>query len=113
MAETKKDQYHKQLAQLEALKQEAIAELESVLQAAQEHVERVQAELDELTGGTGTRGGKKPLVKTAKRVIDPNKPCSICGFATVPNHDARKHRAQEEKKAFTAKELSNLGLQKA
>ena len=50
--------------------------------------------------------------KTQVRQIDPNKPCAICKFATEPNHDSRKHRGQETKKAFTAKELEELGLKK-
>lgn len=41
-------------------------------------------------------------------------PCPICDFATDPPHDGRKHRAQgNKKKAFTASELSELGLEKA
>jgi hypothetical protein len=39
-------------------------------------------------------------------------PCSICGFETSPPHDARKHRSQMKKKAFTAAELTEKGLTK-
>lgn len=42
-----------------------------------------------------------------------NKPCPVCGFATNPGHDARKHRAQGDKKRpFTSKQLKELGLVK-
>jgi hypothetical protein len=40
-------------------------------------------------------------------------PCPICGFKTEPPHDARKHRGQgKRKRAFTAKQLQELGLKK-
>jgi hypothetical protein len=67
------------------------------------------------------RDGPFPMKKTTKgkgktgitRQRDPNKPCDLCGFATTPGHDARKHRGQgASKKAFTAKELEQLGLTK-
>ncbi len=48
------------------------------------------------------------------RSVDPNRPCPICGFKTIPPHDARAHRAQGDKKrAFTAEELTAKGLRKA
>lgn len=110
---SKIDEYRKQLKQIEDLRHTAIAELETMLKEAQGHVDRIQEELDQLTSA-GTRAGKKKASKTPKkRQIDPDKPCSICKFATVPNHDARKHRGQQDKKAFTVKELGNLGFQKA
>jgi hypothetical protein len=56
--------------------------------------------------GRGSRRGT--------RSVDPNRPCPICGFKTIPPHDARAHRAQgNKKKAFTAEELSAKGLAKA
>jgi hypothetical protein len=60
------------------------------------------------------RGVKGKSKKSGiKRHRDPNKPCDVCGFATDPGHDARKHRGQgDNKKAFTAKELEGLGLTK-
>jgi hypothetical protein len=68
-------------------------------------------------GGGGTI--PTPFKKKGKggkgitRHRDPNKPCDICGFATDPGHDARKHRGQgDSKKAFSAKELEALGLTK-
>ncbi len=41
-----------------------------------------------------------------------DEPCSVCGFKTAPLHDARSHRGQEPKKAFTSAELTAKGLQK-
>lgn len=40
-------------------------------------------------------------------------PCSVCGFKTLPLHDARSHRGQEPKKTFSAEELKTRGLSKA
>jgi len=92
----------KKQTELDALKAEAIAELEAIIADAQE-------KLDQLTGGIKTAPKSKPV----QRILDPNKPCSVCNFLTEPNHDARKHRSQgDNKKPFTAKELEELGLKK-
>jgi len=57
----------------------------------------------------GRKSGKTGI--TRKR--DPNAPCDVCGFATTPGHDGRKHRAQgKNKKAFTGAELEGFGLKK-
>ncbi len=53
--------------------------------------------------GRGT-GVKRPMS---------DKPCSICGFKTLPLHDARAHRSQETKKPFTAAELKARDLERA
>jgi hypothetical protein len=43
----------------------------------------------------------------------PDTPCRICGFRTNPPHDARKHRfSKAKKRAFTSKELTDLGMRK-
>lgn len=54
----------------------------------------------------------KPKAKAAPRATraPSNRPCKICGFATSPPHDARHHRHQEEKRAFTPEELQKRGL---
>ena len=55
-------------------------------------------------GGSGRKGTRQ--VKDAA--------CLVCKFKTSPPHDARKHRGQgKRKRAFTAEELKELGLQKA
>jgi hypothetical protein len=51
---------------------------------------------------------------TGTRTKDPNKPCSVCGFVTVPPHDGRVHRSQgDNKKPFTDAQLAGLGLKRA
>lgn len=40
-------------------------------------------------------------------------PCSVCGFKTNPLHDARSHRGQDPKKAFTADELKARTMTRA
>lgn len=97
------DEVLKKQQELESLKAEAIKELEQVIADA-------QAKLEQLTG-IGSRPTKKATAQ--KRAIDPKKPCDICGFATIPNHDARSHRNQDPKKAFTKTELEAKGLVKA
>ncbi len=57
----------------------------------------------------GKAPGKAP-VSTKGAVRD--APCSICGYKTSPPHDARAHRGQTKKKAFTAAELKDKGLTK-
>lgn len=53
-------------------------------------------------GGTSSRPG-----------VPPGAPCPICEFATNPPHDRRRHRAQgDRKRAFTDKQLEQLGLAK-
>lgn len=37
-------------------------------------------------------------------------PCGYCGFKTEPLHDKRSHRSQTKKRAFTDKELEQLGM---
>jgi hypothetical protein len=97
-------------------------------EAKKEAMAAVKAALADLNGlgfkyrlmeGDGGGSIPTPFKKAKKgksgitRHRDPNKPCDVCGFATDPGHDARKHRAQgENKKAFTAKELEERGLKK-
>jgi hypothetical protein len=57
--------------------------------------------------------GEAPRKKGTGR-IQAGKPCPICGFRTTPAHDARKHRfSKAKRRAFTARELADLGLRKA
>jgi hypothetical protein len=92
----------------------AKAEMESLFQAA---IDEQLAIIKEAEGRLSELGYGAPVRKAGKTGItrqrDPNAPCAICNFVTVPNHDARKHRGQgDSKKAFTAKELDELGLKK-
>jgi len=54
----------------------------------------------------------KPAKPAPKKDGEP-KPCSICGFITVPPHDGRAHRSQQSKAPFTEAELAALNLKKA
>jgi hypothetical protein len=82
-------------------------------------LEKVQAAITELNDlGFNYRlveGGRQRSGESRKgtRQIDPSKPCSVCGFQTIPPHDARRHRGQTNKKPFTSKELEEQGLTKA
>jgi hypothetical protein len=66
-----------------------------------------------LVDGNGSRAPRKAARrKGAGRMGD--HPCPVCEFKTSPPHDARKHRFVQGKRkhAFTAKELTDLGLKK-
>ncbi len=93
----------KAMETIEKLKADAIAEL----------LEQ-RGKIDEQLSQLGHTEGKRSSGKKTQRHLDPDKPCTVCNFATVPNHDARKHRAQgDDKKPFTAKQLEELGMKKA
>lgn len=48
------------------------------------------------------------------RQTNPDRPCPVCQFKTEPPHDARQHRGQgKNKRAFTAAQLTEMGLRKA
>lgn len=57
-----------------------------------------------------TKAAGKTTASTKGMVRD--APCSICGFKTSPPHDARAHRGQTKKKAFTAAELKDKDFAK-
>ncbi len=84
---------------------------DSAIQELLNQRKAIDAQLAEFGhGDSGARSGRGSGVK---RPVDPNKPCGICGFATVPNHDGRKHRSQGDKrKPFTAAALSDMGMSK-
>ena len=97
---------------LERIK-ELDAEREQILseakQAALTKAREAIAELNAL-GATfelvDTTGGKRKPKRHSK-----GGPCSVCEFATVPPHDARRHRFQgADKQAFTPEQLADLGL---
>ncbi len=116
--EGKKTVANSVLEQLKKLDEQRAKLLDGAKAEALKKAEEAVAELTEL----GFRyhlveGGAAPKKRAARAgagTVDPDKPCSVCNFVTVPNHDARKHRAQgDAKKAFTAKELEAFGLKKA
>jgi len=107
------------LEQLKKLDEQRAKLLDGAKAEALKKAEEAVAELMELGFSYRLVEGDGPAPKkrgsrAGAGTVDPDKPCSVCNFVTVPNHDARKHRAQgESKKAFTAKELEAFGLKKA
>lgn len=102
------------LEQLQKLDEQRAKLLEG---AKAEALKKAEAAVEELNGlgfaYTLTEGGKKKGKTGITRQRDPNAPCSVCEFVTVPAHDGRMHRAQgKSKKPFTAKELEELSLKK-
>lgn len=50
----------------------------------------------------------------AKRRTRKVGPCTVCGYATEPPHNARKHNGQgDDKQPFSAEELETHGLRRA
>ncbi len=117
MAKSASMSAHEELKQLERRREELRAQLRGDAEAGLRRSLQdfnnlnfgVNYELRELRGrgrGAGSRRGT--------RQVNAERACPICGFRTIPPHDARAHRAQgERKKPFTAEELSAKGLQKA
>jgi hypothetical protein len=104
---------HDELRQIEKRREELRGQIKGT---AESDLRKALREFNDLGLGVayelrpvGRGGGRR-----GTRSVNVNRPCPICGFRTVPPHDARAHRAQgEKKKAFTAEELSAKGLQKA
>ena len=106
------------LEQLKKLDEQRAKLLDGAKAEALKKAEEAVAELNEIGFSyrlvEGDGAPKKRGTRAGAGAVDPNKPCSVCNFVTVPNHDARRHRAQgEAKKAFTVKELEAFGLKKA
>lgn len=106
------------LEQLKKLDEQRAKLLDGAKAEALKKAEEAVAELNEIGFSyrlvEGGEAPKKRGTRAGAGTVDPTKPCSVCNFVTVPNHDARRHRAQgEAKKAFTAKELEQFGLKKA
>ena len=102
------------LSRLRELDTERFQLLENAKREVLERAEAAISELRELgfeyqlvEGGGKTRkpkGGSRSVSAAA---------CPVCRFRTEPPHDARTHRSQgDNKRPFTAKQLSELGLEK-
>ena len=101
------------LQQLKQLDQQRATLIEG---AKKEALQKAQEAVDELNAlGFSyrlTEGGKRTSVRKGTRQVK-DEPCKVCNFKTSPPHDARKHRSQgEHKRAFTQKQLQELGLEK-
>jgi len=57
--------------------------------------------------------GAAEVSRKGTRQVNASRPCPICDFATVPPHDARRHRGQDPKRPFTAAELADVGMSRA
>lgn len=64
-------------------------------------------------GAAGPGARRKAAATAPGKGIRSGTLCPVCEFTTEPPHDARKHRAQgKRKRAFTPKQLEELGLTK-
>lgn len=109
------------LHRLKELNEERVLIVTSAKKEALARANEVIAELREL--GFNYRlvedaAAKRPSTRRSAtngtgKGIPSGAPCPVCKFKTEPPHDARKHRAQgDRKRAFTAKQLEELGLAK-
>lgn len=94
--------------------QEEIARLTA--QAKDEALEQARAAVETLNALgfdyrliDAAKSGGMPVKKRKAA----NHACTVCGFATDPHHDARKHKGQgSDQRPFTDDELTAFGLAK-
>jgi hypothetical protein len=107
---------HDELKQLEKRREELRAQLRSDAEAG---LRQSLVDFNNLNFGVTyelreARRGRGQGSRRGTRQVNAERACPICGFRTIPPHDARAHRSQgDKKKAFSAEELSAKGLQKA
>ena len=53
-----------------------------------------------LEDGKGTKKSRQPRI------------CKVCGFATEPVHDERRHKKEQKKGPFDNKDLERMGFKK-
>lgn len=101
------DQYHQKLAEAEQMKGAAVKNL----------TEEIKAKIGELNAFgfayklVDAAAPKKEVAKPAQvQRKKPEGPCVVCGFATVPAHDARAHPRKGEKRPFTLEQLGERKL---
>ena len=110
------------LEKLKALDAQRAQLLDGAKKEALDNAEKAVAELNELgfhytlvEGATSTalpaRAPRKAAAHAAKRQPR-DLPCPICNFKTDPHHDARMHRSQKSKRAFSVEELMERHLTK-
>jgi DNA repair exonuclease SbcCD ATPase subunit len=92
---------------------------EQMAEVSKEAVEEALQQAEEALETLSSLGQRYRLVRVGARSkgtrqTNPDRPCPVCEFRTDPPHDARQHRGQgKSKRAFTAAQLSELGLRKA
>lgn len=108
-----------ELKQLEKRQEELRSQLRADREAALRHALEgfnnlnlgVRYELREASPAPNRKARSRTTV-SRKGAVSPQKPCPVCGFQTDPPHDARRHRGQSRKRAFTAKELAAMDMVK-
>lgn len=86
---------------------------------SKEAVAEALAQAEDAIATLASLGQRYRLVRASgrgkgMRQTNPDRPCPVCQFKTDPPHDARQHRGQgKSKRAFTASQLTELGLKKA
>jgi len=92
---------------------------EQMAEVSKEAVDEALQQAEDAIETLGTLGQRYRLVRLGarskgSRQANPDRLCPVCEFKTDPPHDARQHRGQgKNKRAFSAAQLSELGLRKA
>lgn len=103
--ESRFDKIMRQIESLESLRNEGIQELLTERKGIDEKLAQLGYTENSGRGATSKRRG-------GTRTPNPDKICPLCDFITDPPHDARMHRSQQKKQAFSAAELTEKGLKK-
>jgi hypothetical protein len=97
------------LQQLKKLDDERNKLIAGAKAEAMDEVNKALAELNSLGFSYKIVEGSATKAKGTAR-SQKDAPCKICNFKTSPLHDARAHRSQDKKKAFTEAELAARGM---
>lgn len=109
------DQYHQKLAEAEQMKGTAVKHLTEEIKSKIAELNAfgftyrlVDASVNRAdnranVNGTTNRATQPAVARQRKK---PEGPCVVCGFATVPAHDARAHPRKLPKEPFTAEQLA-------
>lgn len=101
------------LNQLKALEKQKARILGSAKAELLQRIERDIEQLNELGFNYVLSDKRHAKTRANGRYLKvTSKPCSICGFETIKPHDARSHRWQKPKAAFSEKDLSDRGLRR-
>ncbi len=88
--------------------------LDAEIRSAKE--QRREALLRELAalGISDTKPRRRPAGRAREEIrIKRQHACRLCGFTTIPPHDARSHRGQKPKRPFSDDELARKALARA
>lgn len=96
------DQYHQKLAEAEQMKGTAVKNLTEEIKTKIGELNAFGFAYKLVDGAAPKKENAKPPQMQRKK---PEGPCVVCGFTTVPAHDARAHPRKGTKEPFTQVQL--------